>query len=134
MFKRIIKYSNKYFKLFSLVDNISDARAKPQIATSDTASSILSILFCNLGSLNKFDNSREISYVDKILKRIPSSSTVGRASDSIDLGTLREILKSIYLKAKRSKMIEPYHGKYIGIVDAHEIFSSDIYWRERLTA
>jgi len=53
---------------------------------------------------------------------------VARTSDSIDLGTLREILKSIYLKAKRSKMIEPYHTKYIGIVDGHEIFSSDIYW------
>ena len=44
----------------------------------------------------------------------------------MDLNCLREILKSIYLKAKRSKMIEPYLGKYIGIIDGHEICSSDI--------
>jgi hypothetical protein len=46
----------------------------------------------------------------------------------MDLDCLRQILKSIYLKAKRSKMIEPYLGKYIGIIDGHEICSSDIRW------
>jgi hypothetical protein len=128
MFKRIIKYSNKYFKLFSLINNISDMRQRPQISSSDIAASILSLLFSNLGSLNKYNCSRDISSVDNIVDVIPSSSTVARTSDSIDLDTLREILKSIYLKAKRSKMIESCHAKYIGIVDAHEIFSSDIHW------
>jgi hypothetical protein len=40
---------------------------------------------------------------------------------------LRQILKSIYLKAKKSKMVEYYYGRYIGIVDGHEICSSDIH-------
>ena len=128
MFKRIIKYSNKYFKLFSLIDNITDARIKPQISPVDISSSILSILFSNLGSLNKFNASKDFLSVDKIVKRIPSSSTIARAVDTINLDALREILKVVYLKAKRSKMIESYHGKYIGIVDGHEICSSDIHW------
>jgi len=128
MFTRVIKYSNKYFSLFSLINDITDARAKPQIATSDIAASILSILFCSLGSLNKFNTSRNFSSVGNLTERIPSASTVGRSADSIDLDAIREILKSIYLKAKRSKMIEPYCGKYIGIVDGHEICSSDIHW------
>ena len=128
MFTRVIKYSNKYFDLFDLINNITDARAKPQIATSDIATSILSILFCSLGSLNKFNTSRDISYVSNIASKVPSASTIGRSADSIDLDALREILKSIYLKAKRSKMIEPYCGKYIGVIDGHEICSSEIHW------
>jgi len=128
MFKRVIKYSDKYFNLFSLINNITDARIKPQIATSDIAASILSILFCSLGSLNKFNTSRNFSSVGNLTERIPSASTIARAADTIDIDALRKILKSIYLKAKRSKMIESYCGKYIGIIDGHEICSSGIHW------
>jgi len=130
MFTRVIKYSNKYFNLFSLINDITDARAKPQIATSDIAASILSILFCSLGSLNKFNVSRDISAVSNMAGRIPSASTIARTSDTIELDCLRKILKSIYSKAKRSKMIEPYCGKYIGVIDGHEICSSEIHWCE----
>jgi hypothetical protein len=128
MFTRVIKYSNKYFDLFDLINNITDARQKPQIACSDIAASILSMLFCSIGSLNKYNVSRDISYVLDIAAKVPSSSTIARASDTIDLDAIREILKSIYLKAKKSKMIEPFNGRYIGIIDGHEIFSSGIHW------
>ena len=46
----------------------------------------------------------------------------------MDLDALRQILKEIYLKAKRSKMFSGHNGNLIGIIDAHEIFSSDIHW------
>ena len=126
---------NKILKIniltsFDQINDIADARAKPQIATSDIATSILSILFPNLGSLNKYNTSRDISYVSNIASKVPSASTIARTTDTINLDRLREILKSIYLKSKRSKMIEPYHRKYIGIVDGHEICSSDIHWCE----
>lgn len=127
MFKRIVNYSNKYFNLFELIEDISDLRAKPQIACSDICTSIMSMLFSNLGSLNKFNQARDISSVGNIADRIPSASTVARAADTMDLDYIREILKSIYLKARRSKMISPYCGKWIGIIDGHEICSSDIY-------
>jgi len=128
MFKRIINYSNKHFNLFSLIYGITDARTKPQIDCSDISLSILSILFSNLGSLNRFNQSRDISLVGNIVARIPSASTIGRAVDTIDLDCIRLVLKSIYLKAKRSKMIENYHGRWIGIIDGHEICSSNIHW------
>ena len=75
MLKRIIDYSNKYFNLFDLISDISDLRAKPQIACSDVAASIISILFSNLGSLNKFNQSRDFSYAENIAGRVPSAST-----------------------------------------------------------
>ena len=127
MFKRIINYSNKYFGLFDLTKDITDSRAKPQISTADISTSVLSILFSNLGSLNKFNQLRDISDIGNIANRIPSASTVARAADTMDLDNIREILKSIYYKAKRSKMISPYCGKWIGIIDGHEICSSDIH-------
>ena len=127
MFKRILNYSNKYFNLFDLIDNITDSRAKPQIPAADISTSILSILFSNLGSLNKFNQARDASSAGNTAGRVPSASTVARATDSMDLDCLREILKSIYYKAKRSKMISPYCGKWIGIIDGHEICSSDIH-------
>jgi len=127
MLKRIIDYSNKYFGLFDLISGITDLRANPQISASDVSSSVLSMIFSNLGSLNKFNQSRDFSYAKNMALRVPSASTVARASDTIDLDYVREILKSIYLKAKRSKMIEPFNGRYIGIVDGHEITSSDLH-------
>ena len=127
MLKRIIDYSNKYFGLFDLISGITDLRANPQISASDVSSSVLSMIFSNLGSLNKFNQSRDFSYAKNMALRVPSASTVARASDTIDLDYVREILKSIYLKAKRSKMIEPFNGRYVGIVDGHEICSSDIH-------
>ena len=127
MFKRIVNYSNKYFGLFDLIEDITDSRAKPQISAADISTSILSILFSNLGSLNKFNQARDALSVGNIAGRVPSASTVARAADSLDLDVLREILKSIYYKAKRSKMIQPFNGRYIGIIDGHEICSSDIH-------
>jgi hypothetical protein len=58
MFKKIIKYSNKYFSLFKKLDTVSDLRIKPQIPSDDIAASVLSLLFANLGSLNKFNLSK----------------------------------------------------------------------------
>ena len=126
MFKRVIKYSNKHFSLFKSIENITDLRQKPQISSSDICTSIMSILLSNLGSLNKFNQARDISFVGNIVGRVPSASTVARAADSMNLDYIREIAQSIYLKAKRSKMIEPYCGKWVGIIDGHEITSSNI--------
>jgi hypothetical protein len=127
MFKRVIKYSDKHFSLFKDIKNITDLRAKPQISCSDIAASIMSILFSNIGSLNKFNQSRDFSNAKNMALKVPSASTVARVADTIDLDYVREILKSIYLKAKRSRMIEPFNGRYIGVVDGHEICSSDLH-------
>jgi len=83
--------------------------------------------FNNLGSLNKFNLSKDISIIGNTADKVPSAATIARADDSMDLNYLREVLGEVYLKAKRSKMINPYCGKWIGIIDAHEICSSDIH-------
>jgi len=127
VFRRIIRYSDKHFGIFSLIEGITDLRQRPQISAGDVSFSIFSMLISNLSSLNKFNTSRDISAVGSIAGRVPSSSTIARAADGIDLDCLRGIIKTVYLRAKRSKMIAPYNGRYVGIIDGHEITSSDIY-------
>jgi hypothetical protein len=65
MLKKIIDYSNKYFGLFDLIEGITDLRANPQISAADVASSVMSILFSNLGSLNNLI-SQEIFHMPAI--------------------------------------------------------------------
>ncbi|MCL5984928.1 MAG: transposase [Actinobacteria bacterium] len=127
MFRRIIRYSDKHFGIFNLIEDITDLRQRPQISTANISSSIVFMLISNLGSLNKFNISRDTSAVGSIAGRVPSSSTIARSADSIDLESLREIQNVIYLKARRAKMIQPCNGRWIGVVDGHEITSSDIY-------
>src|SRR5450830_716519 len=45
----------------------------------------------------------------------------------MDLDHVREILKKVYQKAKRSKMFSGCSGNLIGIIDGHEICSSSIH-------
>ena len=126
MFRRIVRYSNKHFGLFEKVGSITDGRIRPQIATKNISTSILSMMLSNLGSLNRLGSAASLGALDSLTCKVPSASTIARVSESIHLDTLRGILKSIYLKARRSKMIGTCYGKAIGIIDGHEITSSYI--------
>ena len=57
----------------------------------------------------------------------PSAATIARSADSLNLDYIKEMLKTIYQKAKRSKMFSGYSGNLIGIIDGHEICSSSIH-------
>ena len=108
MFKRILKYINKYFGLFNLIENITDKRARPQIPAAFVSSSILCLLFSNLGSLNKFNIMKDILVA---ADNFPSAATIARSSDGIDLEILRQVIKKNYQKAKRSKMFAGFNIK-----------------------
>ena len=108
MFKRIINYSNKYFDLFNLIENITDKRARPRIRAALVSSSILYLMFSNLGSLNKLNTAKAVLFA---AGNFPSAATIARSSDGIDLDYVREILKKVYLRAKRSKMFSGFNIK-----------------------
>ena len=115
MFKKVAGYSRKHFGLFGKLKNITDGRIKPRIATVKVAIAIFSIQLANLGSLNNF--SQSVSY--------PSVSTVARVADTMDLEEIREVNCQVYKKARKSKMLSAYQGRWIGIIDGKEISTSD---------
>jgi hypothetical protein len=53
-----------------------------KIPSNEIATSFLFILFSNPGSLNKFNQARDISSADNATDRIPSASTIARTADT----------------------------------------------------
>ncbi len=117
MYRKLIAYSNKIFNLFSIIASITDKRLKPQIPTVKITAAIIVMQLANLGSLNSL--SQAIS-VKNLKKDIPSVSTIARSADSMNLEEIRNIGIEIYAKARKSKMLSPYCGMWVGIVDGHE--------------
>ena len=117
MFRRIVRYSNNHFSLFEKLKYIADKRLKPQIATVRIAIAIVCLQLANLGSLNTLSQSR-------LYKEFPSVSTIARVADTMELGGIRDIGKAIYKEARRKKMLIPYCGIWIGIIDGHEVATS----------
>jgi len=115
MFRRAIRYSQKTFRLYQRLKEIKDRRLKPRIAAVKVAIYIFSLQLSNLGSLNNF--SQSVTY--------PSVSTVARSADTMDLNHIRDVNMDIYRKARASKMLAPFKGKWIGVVDGKEITTSD---------
>jgi hypothetical protein len=114
VFKRIIKYCSKHFSLFEKLAYVTDRRIKPQILTIKILSAIVFIHIANLGSLHSFSQS----------KAGPSVSTIARVADSVSLEGIRYVGAHVYKMSRAKKMIEPYMGQYIAIVDGHEITTS----------
>ena len=117
MFKKLIRYSNKIFNLFSIIASIADERLKPQIPTVKIVAAIIVMHFTNQGSLNNL--SQEIAYKN-FKKDIPSVSTIARTADSLNLEEIRGVGIEIYKKARKKKMLEPFCGMWVGVVDGHE--------------
>jgi len=117
MYRRLINYSSKHFGLFKKLASIADRRLKPQIATVKITAAIICMQLSNLGSLNNL--SQALAY-----GAYPSVSTIARVADSMELDGIRDIGLDIYKKARKSKMLSAYCGKWIGIIDGHEITTS----------
>ena len=121
MYRKLIRYSNKIFNLFDIIASITDERLKPQIPTVKIVAAIIIMHFTNQGSLNNL--SQEIAYKN-FKKDIPSVSTIARVADTMDLEEIRRIGIEIYARARKSKMLDPCHGMWVGVVDGHEQITS----------
>jgi len=121
LYRKLIGYSNKIFNLFGIIASITDKRLKPQIPTVKIVVAIIIMHFTNQGSLNNL--SQEIAYKN-FKKDIPSVSTIARSADSMDLDKIRNVGIEIYGKARKSKMLDPCHGMWVGVVDGHEQITS----------
>jgi len=117
LYRKLIRYSNKIFNLFSIIASITDERLKPQIATVKIVTAITVMHFSNLGSLNSL--SQAISFKN-LKKQIPSVSTIARSADSMNLEEIRGVGIEIYARARKSKMLASCYGMWVGVVDAHE--------------
>ena len=121
MFKKLIRYSNKIFDLFTIIASVTDRRIKSQIPTVKIVAAIIIMHFTNQGSLNNF--SQEIAY-KRLKADIPSVSTIARVADTMDLEEIRGVGMEIYSQARAKKMLSSCHGMWVGVVDGHEQITS----------
>lgn len=121
MFKKLIRYSDKIFDLFTTLASVTDKRIRPQIPTVKIITAVIIMYFTNQGSLNGL--SQELSY-KRLKGLLPSVSTISRTADSMDLERVREVGIDIYKKARAKKMLKPCHGMWVGVLDGHEQVTS----------
>ncbi len=121
MFRKLIRYSNKIFDLFTIIASVTDERIKAQIPTVKIVAAIIIMHFTNQGSLNSL--SQEIAF-KKLKACVPSVSTIARTADTMDLEEIRRVGLAIYKKARAKKMLKSYHGMWVGVVDGHEQITS----------
>ncbi len=121
MFKKLIRYWDKIFDLFSIIASVTDKRIKAQIPTVKIVAAIIVMHFTNQGSLNNF--SQEIAF-KRLKADVPSVSTIARVADTMDLDKIRAVGLEIYKKARAAKMLSPVSGMWVGVVDGHEQVTS----------
>lgn len=118
-----MKYSDKVFDLSSRIEVIQDSRARARIRTQTIFSSALVMSLSQLGSLNALEqaNGQNSFWKNWIGDELPSADTIGRVFSQISCDDIRQILKSLYGKLKRNKVLMPAVGnKFALIIDGHE--------------
>jgi len=79
-----------------------------------------------MGSLNALDQHRgEGGWTPAIGGDLPSARTNGRVMAAVHCDGLRQVLRSIYARRKRSKSLKPFVAGWVGLViDGHESSAS----------
>lgn len=123
--RRFLGYTNKTYSLYELLENIILSRQKEIIPSWDIVYSAFIMSATRMGSINALEESSSSAFWKKVLQdRTPSADEIGWASERIDIESIREMLYTIYRKARRNKVFTPYNGSMIVALDGHELFSS----------
>lgn len=105
------------------IEAIRDSRKRPRIKTKAVFSSALVMSLSQLGSLNAIEQAKDSGSFWKswIGEDLPSADTIGRVFSWISCDDIHQILKSLYSKLKRNKVLMPAVGnKFALIIDGHE--------------
>jgi hypothetical protein len=124
MMARFCGYLDKVFRFRSLMGRLTDSRPEPVIPTAAVFGTAFAMFATCRGSLNGIDKERHFPgrLQNFVGPRVPSGDTVGRVYVQLDSGVLREVLKDVHLRIKRSKMLRTTTGWSFAAVDGHEFF------------
>lgn len=128
--RRLLKYSDKVYRLSSLTNGVKDFRIKPQVKTSVVVNSSLVMALTRLGSLNALEQTSQAVFWERFAGgELPSADTTGRVFARLNCDDLRSVIRFIYTRLKRNKNLKSAlpGGLFALIVDGHE--SSNSYYR-----
>lgn len=131
MFRRFLKYVEKYYNFSSITQSMSDTRINPSIPTESIFKVATSIFFLQLGSLNSIDEFRKEEHQKACLEKqldcpFPSADTMAYSLKQFQLDPLRDAIHRIYTLHQRRHVISKERvGKYLVLgIDGTELFSS----------
>ena len=124
MMARFYAYIDKVFGFRAQVARLVDSRREPVIPTAAVFGTAFAMFATCRGSLNGIDKERHFPgrLRNFIGPRVPSGDTVGRVYTQLDSGVLRQVLKDVHLRIKRSKMLANTSPWLFAAVDGHEFF------------
>lgn len=122
MLNRLLKYSDKIFKLRQHFQKTSETRKFPVIPIAVYPATLYVMFSARICSFNELDQHRD----NKSWKRwlghaAPSSDSIAEVSEKISTNELRDYLGEIYHTLGRNKVLQPINGWRVAIVDGHEI-------------
>jgi hypothetical protein len=115
------------YDLKEQLHDLRDGRISPQIKTPVVAGSALVMALAQMGSLNALEQTGENSFWRKWLgASLPSADVMGTVFNSIDCGALRGMLRHLYSRLKRNKVLRPSSrdNLFALVIDGHESSAS----------
>jgi len=109
------------------LQGIQDRRIRPRIQTPVVAGSALVMALAQMGSLNALEQTGENSFWRKWLAAsLPSADVIGGVFSIIDCNAFRRILKHLYSRLKRNKVLRPpfCDNLFALVIDGHESSAS----------
>lgn len=116
------------YDLNSQLQGIRDGRIRPRIKTPVIAGSALVMALTQMGSLNALEQTEGHHFWKRWLNHdyLPSADAIGTVFSSIDRNALRGILRHLYSRLKRNKMLRPAFSDnlFALVIDGHESSAS----------
>jgi hypothetical protein len=122
-----LRYVDKVYYLKEQLQGLRDGRIRPRIKTPVVAGSALVMALAQMGSLNALEQTGENSFWRKWLgANLPSADVMGTVFSSIDCGALRWMLRHLYSRLKRNKVLRPpfCDNLFALVIDGHESSAS----------
>jgi hypothetical protein len=119
---RLLRYGRKVFGLVRQIEGVRDGRKKPQIPAARFLKSIFLLFLCRLPSLHALEGYRLQAALRRFLRGgMPCADQLANVSETLNLDDLRALLRGIYGRLERNKVLRAFHGHRLAVVDAHEI-------------
>lgn len=120
--RRLLRYCQKQYQLEKLLGGIKDGRKRAPIKTEQVVRAVAVMLWSRMGSLNALEQTQGNAFWKRwVTGKIGSADTQGRVFSRLDCTPLRENIKTVYRRMRRSKVLGgSIQGVRVLVIDGHE--------------
>jgi hypothetical protein len=125
LLSRALTYGQKIFNLNRELANLRDSRRKPEIPAPVFHVAFLMLWLCRSPSFLMLEEAGRLGAGRRFLRHaMPSADQLARMSEGLDPKGLRAILGRMCHRLGRNKVLLPFQGHRLAVVDGHEINAS----------